>query len=65
MVDVDTGLPPNKKTKKTIYESFKSEDSFFTNLEIVESVPPLSVPNSIILVCLFSKILLLLNDHHF
>jgi penicillin-binding protein 1A len=33
MVDVDTGLPPNKDTKKIIYESFKSEDSFFTNLE--------------------------------
>jgi len=33
MVDVETGLPPNKDTKKTIYESFKSEDSFFTNLE--------------------------------
>ena len=37
MVDVDTGLPPNKKTKKTIYESFKSEDSFFTNLEILSN----------------------------
>ena len=33
MVDVDTGLPPNEDTKKIIYESFKSENSFFTNLE--------------------------------
>jgi len=28
MVDVDTGLPPNEKTKETIYESFKVNDNF-------------------------------------
>ncbi len=33
MVDVETGLPPDKDTKKTIYESFKSKNNFFTNLE--------------------------------
>ena len=28
MVDVDTGLPPNEKTKEIIYESFKTNDNF-------------------------------------
>jgi penicillin-binding protein 1A len=28
MVDVDTGLPANEKTKETIYESFKTNDNF-------------------------------------
>ena len=33
MVDVNTGLPPNSKTKKIIYESFKPQDNFIVNLE--------------------------------
>ena len=33
LVDVETGLPPNSKTKKIIYESFKPQDNFIDNLE--------------------------------
>ena len=33
MVDVETGLPPSKDSKKIIYESFKPEDSYITELE--------------------------------
>jgi len=33
MVDVNTGLQPNEKTKKIIYESFKAEDNFMQSLE--------------------------------
>ena len=33
MIDVETGLPANNNTKKIIYESFKSGDTFFTDLE--------------------------------
>jgi len=33
LVDVETGLLPNSKTKKIIYESFKPEDNFIDNLE--------------------------------
>jgi len=33
MVDPNTGLPPNSKTKKIIYESFKSQDNFIVDLE--------------------------------
>jgi len=33
MVDVETGLQPNNKTKKIIYESFKSKGNFMFNLE--------------------------------
>jgi membrane carboxypeptidase/penicillin-binding protein len=33
MVDVETGLPRKSKTKKTIYESFKSKDNFIVGLE--------------------------------
>ena len=32
MVDAETGLPVNSKTKKTIYESFKTEDNIITGL---------------------------------
>jgi len=32
MVDAETGLPVNSKTKKTIYESFKTEDKIITGL---------------------------------
>jgi len=35
MVDVETGLPPNKDSKKVIYESFKSKDKFFLDLDKV------------------------------
>ncbi|MDC0232123.1 penicillin-binding protein 1A [Pelagibacteraceae bacterium] len=33
LVDVETGLLPNSKTKKIIYESFKPEDNFIDDLE--------------------------------
>ena len=33
MVDIETGLPPNEKSKSVIYESFKSNDNFMTGLE--------------------------------
>ena len=33
MVDIETGLPSDHKTKKIIYESFKPEDNFIVNLE--------------------------------
>ena len=33
MVDLETGLQPNNKTKKIIYESFKSKDNFMFDLE--------------------------------
>ena len=31
MVDVETGLPANEKTKKIIYESFKTKDNFIVD----------------------------------
>ena len=33
MVDAETGLSPNLNSKKIIYESFKPQDEFLTNLE--------------------------------
>ena len=33
IVDAETGLQPNSKTKKTIYESFKPEDVFVVDIE--------------------------------
>jgi len=33
MVDVETGMKPNKNTKKIIYEAFKSSDNFIVDLE--------------------------------
>jgi len=33
MVDVETGLSPNSRTKNTIYESFKPEDNFDVGVE--------------------------------
>jgi len=33
IVDVETGLKPDNKSKKLIYESFKPEDKFMTKLE--------------------------------
>ena len=33
LVDVETGLLPNSNTKKTIYESFKSDSNFMVSLE--------------------------------
>jgi|TARA_B110000438_G_scaffold193211_1_gene184805 penicillin-binding protein 1A len=33
IIDAETGLPPNKKTKKVIYESFKSQDKLTLDLE--------------------------------
>ena len=34
LVDAETGLEPNKKTKKVIYESFKTNDNFEVGTEI-------------------------------
>ena len=33
MIDVETGMSPNINTKNIIYESFKPEDYFVTELE--------------------------------
>ena len=33
MVDLNTGLPRDSNSKKTIYESFKVTDNFIVNLE--------------------------------
>ena len=33
MVDLNTGLPQDSSSKKTIYESFKDTDNFIVNLE--------------------------------
>ena len=33
MVDAETGLKPDKNTKKMIYESFKPDDNFIVSLE--------------------------------
>jgi len=35
MVDAETGLQPNKSTKKIIYEAFKSDDNFMLDLKKV------------------------------
>jgi len=32
-IDLETGLPPDKKSKKIIYESFKTRDDLQTNIE--------------------------------
>ena len=46
MIDVETGLPPNNNTKNAIYESFKSRDSFFTNLEKMSNKDRLGIDDS-------------------
>ena len=33
MVDVESGLKPNKNTKKVIYESFKMKDNILVGLK--------------------------------
>jgi penicillin-binding protein 1A len=42
IVDIETGLQPINSTKKTIYESFKSKDSFILNLEKLSNKDRLS-----------------------
>jgi len=37
LVDLETGLLPNSKTKKIIYESFKPEDDFIDDLENISN----------------------------
>ena len=37
MVDIETGLPPNEKSKSVIYESFKSNDNFMMGLEKISN----------------------------
>ena len=46
MIDVETGLPPDKNTKSVIYESFKSKDIFFTNLEKMSNKDRLGINDS-------------------
>ena len=46
MIDVETGLPPDNNTKSVIYESFKSKDIFFTNLEKLSNKDRLGIDDS-------------------
>ena len=46
-VDVDTGLPPKLNAKNVIYESFKPEDKYLTELEKLSSKDTLDVSDSI------------------
>jgi penicillin-binding protein 1A len=46
LVDAETGLEPNSKTKKVIYESFKSIDSSIIGLEKIANKDKLSYHNS-------------------
>ena len=46
MVDVNTGLPPNSKTKKIIYESFKPEDDFTQDLDNISNRSTLELYDS-------------------
>ena len=46
MVDVETGLPPNSKTKKIIYESFKQQDNFIDDLENISNRSTLELYDS-------------------
>ncbi len=46
MLDLETGLPPNNDTKNIIYESFKTGDIFFTDLENLSNKDRLEVYDS-------------------
>ena len=46
MVDAETGLQPDSKTKNVIYESFKSGDNFFTNIEYLSNKDRLDTSDS-------------------
>ncbi len=46
-VDVDTGLPPKLNAKNVIYESFKPEDKYLTELEKLSNKDTLDVSDSI------------------
>ncbi len=46
MVDAETGLRPNDKTKKIIYESFKSNDAFIIDIEKLSNKNRLEVYDS-------------------
>ena len=46
MVNVETGLPPNKNTKNVIYESFKPEDNYLAGLEKLSNKDKLRIYDS-------------------
>ena len=46
MVNVETGLPPNKNTKNVIYESFKPEDNYLADLEKLSNKDKLRIYDS-------------------
>jgi len=46
MVDIETGLSPNTNTKSVIYESFKPEDYFVTELEKLSNKDRLGLNDS-------------------
>ncbi len=47
MVDAETGLLPNSKTKNVIYESFKPGDNFFSNIEYLSNKDRLDSSDSV------------------
>ena len=47
MVDAETGLQPDSKTKNIIYESFKSGDNFFSNIEYLSNKDRLDSSDSV------------------
>ena len=47
MVDAETGLQPDSKTKNIIYESFKSGDNFFNNIEYLSNKDRLDSSDSV------------------
>ena len=46
LVDAETGLLPNKNTKKVIYESFKPEDNYMSELENFNNNDTLGISDS-------------------
>jgi hypothetical protein len=46
MVDAETGLEPNSKTKNIIYESFKSNSKFMIDLENLSNKDTLKLYDS-------------------
>ena len=47
MVDAETGLQPDSKTKNIIYESFKPGDNFFSNIEYLSNKDRLDSSDSV------------------
>ena len=46
IVDADSGLSPNKDTKKTIYESFKIKDNILVGLKNISDKDTLELYDS-------------------